>query len=303
MAGIASGKSNLSESFSGVAPLSNLLIVKLKPAKKYLREYYFINKDAVCYQETDIIMGIKYLLQVAKQLGKPLVICLGIGTNSGSHDGTGLLNEYLYRASKQKGTCIVVSSGNEATNGLHYRGILPKNADYTEIELKVGEKERGFTLEFWANIPGIYSVGISSPNGQFIQNIPESINFRQRIAFPLDATTMYIDYHNFEARNGNQLIFMRFETPSSGIWKIRVNSVDNYGNFFDMWLPIKSFLSSDTHFLKHNPNITITNPGNTPNIITVGYYSQADGSIAYQSSRGFTRNGLVKPDIVAGIAP
>ena len=40
-------------------------MVKLKQAKQYLRDYYFIPDNAVCYQETDLMLGLKYLNDLA----------------------------------------------------------------------------------------------------------------------------------------------------------------------------------------------------------------------------------------------
>ena len=33
-----------------------MVIVKLKEAKEYLREYYFVDRDARCYQENDLML-------------------------------------------------------------------------------------------------------------------------------------------------------------------------------------------------------------------------------------------------------
>ena len=70
------------------APESTLAVVKLKQAKQYLRDYYCIPETAVCYQETDLILGLKYLNDLADELGLPLVMCITIGSNLGGHVGT-----------------------------------------------------------------------------------------------------------------------------------------------------------------------------------------------------------------------
>lgn len=68
--------------------MADLAIVKLKPAKKYLRDYYLISEDTPAFQENDIMMGIKYLRVIADRFRRPLVTLLGLGTNYGSHTGT-----------------------------------------------------------------------------------------------------------------------------------------------------------------------------------------------------------------------
>ena len=46
--------------FSGAAPNADIAVVKLKPAKKFLRDFLLIREDAVAFQETDLMAGIQY---------------------------------------------------------------------------------------------------------------------------------------------------------------------------------------------------------------------------------------------------
>ena len=80
-ASLAAGSGNPSEAFLGAAPDSVIAVVKLKQAKKYLRDFYFIPETAVCYQENDILLGLHYLTLLAEKLNLPLVFCISVGTN------------------------------------------------------------------------------------------------------------------------------------------------------------------------------------------------------------------------------
>ena len=53
VASVACGGANPENLFIGAAPEAEMVIVKLKEAKEYLREYYFVDRDARCYQEND----------------------------------------------------------------------------------------------------------------------------------------------------------------------------------------------------------------------------------------------------------
>ena len=64
--------------FLGAAPESSIAVVKLKPAKQYLKDFYFIKEDAVCYQENDIMLGLKFLHDLALEKGMPIVYCLAL---------------------------------------------------------------------------------------------------------------------------------------------------------------------------------------------------------------------------------
>ena len=42
-------------------------MVKLKPAKQYLRDFYFIREGAIAFQENDMLAGLYYLDQLARK--------------------------------------------------------------------------------------------------------------------------------------------------------------------------------------------------------------------------------------------
>lgn len=299
MAGIAAGNIDNANDFTGVAPLADIVMVKLKQAKQYLRDYYYIRDGVECYQETDLLMGTKYLLELAIEAGKPLVICIGVGTSSGGHDGSGIWDEYLENLSDNTGICIVLPTGNEANNGGHYRGIVPQTEEFEDVEMNVGAGEKGFVVEFWVRAPSVYSVGFVSPSGEYIQRIPPRVDNSQVISFLFEPTVIFIDYRVIERRTGDELIFMRFQDPTPGIWKIRVFREQSFNNEYDLWLPIRDFMTSNTYFIKPDPDVTITDPGNAFRPITVAACNHVNSSIYINSGRGYTRRGRVKPDITA----
>ena len=65
MAGVAAGNENRAEEFSGVAPLSELVVVKCRQANESYRNYYRIPSDVPAYLESDVMTGLAYLLSVA----------------------------------------------------------------------------------------------------------------------------------------------------------------------------------------------------------------------------------------------
>ena len=79
LAGVAAGNEIPGKEFSGIAPLSQIIVVKCKEAKNSYREYYRVPSKVPCYQENDIMAGIMYILQVAYSLGRPVSICVGMG--------------------------------------------------------------------------------------------------------------------------------------------------------------------------------------------------------------------------------
>lgn len=300
LAGTAAGNA-ISQpfSFSGAAPESDLAIVKLKPAKQYLRDFFLIPPGVPAFQENDIMSGIRFLQNVASAYLRPLVILLGIGTSQGSHDGSSPLGFQLRSLRGLVGLSVVTGAGNEVGYHHHFFGSVSADTPYEDVELRVAEHDPGFCLEFWADGPELYTIGFHSPSGETVEQIPLTLGSETVIPFRLDATRITVNYQLYEAGSGNQLIFMRFQTPMHGIWHIRVRPASGFGGRFHMWLPLHNFIADDTIFLRPNPDTTITDPGNVPTVLTAGAYNHTNDSIYIHSSRGYSSDGQVKPDLAA----
>lgn len=82
VASVAAGGANVENNFLGAAPESSIAVVKLKQAKQFYRNYYYIQQDVPCYQENDVMLALKYLDNLAKERDQPLVICLALDRKS-----------------------------------------------------------------------------------------------------------------------------------------------------------------------------------------------------------------------------
>ncbi|WP_138309905.1 MULTISPECIES: S8 family peptidase [unclassified Clostridium] len=301
LAGIAAGTSLPEQDFTGAAPECELVVVKLKQAKRYLRDFYLVSQEADAYQENDIMMGIKYLRVAAFRLSRPLIILIALGSNLGSHEGTSPLSGVVQDASRFLGRAAVIAAGNETGRAHHYFGTIPAGREWDDVEIRVGPEEsgRGFSLELWASTADTYSVGFISPSGETISRIPIIARNETSIPFLLEPTVITVNYQLIETGAGKQLIFMRFKNPVAGIWKVRVYNTQYFTGEFHMWLPSEGLISDETVFLRPTPDTTITLPGNTAAPITVGAYNHLNNSIYIHSSRGFTPSGIVKPELAA----
>ena len=299
LAGIAAGSPSPNADFIGAAPECNIAVVKLKPAKQYLRDFYLIQDSAEAYQENDIMMGIKYLTLVSARYKMPLIICLGLGTNMGSHEGTSPLGLLLRKLNLMTGFASVVAGGNEVGMYHHFLGNIKVGLEYEDAEISVGADEKGFVVELWSSPPELYTVGFVSPTGQTIPRIPLNEERDTYVTFTLENTQITVHYDISEQGSGSQFITMRFQAPTPGIWRIRVyNYLFITGNYH-MWLPIEGFISRATVFLKPNPFTTITEPANAYSCITVAAYNHRDGSLYIHSSYGFNRINFIKPNLAA----
>jgi subtilisin family serine protease len=299
LAGIAAGTRNEAEKFSGIAVDSKFVVVKLKPAKNFLKNFFFIPPDAVCYQENDIMMGVKYLLGVARNLNRPISICIGLGTSQGAHNAQSPLSTYLTSISAQRGVGISIAAGNEGNRGHHYSAVVDTAIGYDTVELKVGPNNEGFSMELWGSSPNIFSIDLLSPTGQYIPRIPARLKETRELNFIFENTKVFVDYELVEAQTGGEIILIRFQNPMEGIWRFRVYSAINIEPKFHMWLPIYNFLSEETFFIKPDPFYTLTTPANTIIPIVATAYDYKNGGLYIYASKGYTVENIVNPTFAA----
>ena len=299
VAAIAAGSELAEENFVGAAPEADIAFVKLKEAKPFIRQLERIPQDCVAYEEADIMLGIRYLDLLAQREGKPLIICLALGSNSGGHTGETPLGLYLTYISRKSGRAVVAAGGNEGNKGHHFYENLSLETGYLDVELKVGPGEREFQLNLWGNAPGLFVTEVVAPSGEKVSKISPQILSRERYDFVFEKTILDVQYELSESISGDERIMLAFQNPTAGIWTIRVYSVGNLETGFHMWLPVTGFISDETYFLRSDPDTTVTEPANAEGVLTFAGYDARTNSIWYDSGRGYTRTGKVVPDVAA----
>ncbi len=298
LASIAAGSEDLENDFIGVAPFSEIAVVKLKPAKQNLRDFYYIKEGAVAFQENDILAGIEYLGRLADERQQPLVICFGLGNNQGDHGEAGRLASVLDAMAVKRRNAVCIAVGNEANARHHYYGSLsPSTSDI--VEMNVTENMRGFHMELWANAPEIFSLSLISPTGEVLPRVPVFSNQQQRHTFLLENTTVIINYQAGGLRSRNQLIHIEFQNPAEGIWKFEVFPSVVYSGNFHMYLPMTDFLEQEVFFLHSNPDTTLTIPSGAALPMTVAGYNAYTGGAYLDSGRGYSLEGTINPDFAA----
>lgn len=299
LAGISAGNDMPDQNFSGVAPDTELVVVKLKQAKPYLKDFFRIPQDVVCYQENDVLSAINYIRDISFRENRPLVLCIAIGTAQYAHDGRGTTSSFLSLQAQTSGVAVIIAGGNEGNARRHYYGVVDPITGSNKVELNVGENESGFSMEIWGDSPGVFSIDIMSPSGEYIPRIEARLNESRNINFIFERTTIVVDYQMVESQSGDQLILVRFKNPSAGIWKFNVYGKGDLSKGFNIWLPMSGFISDNTYFVRSDPYITILALGDAVDPITVTAYNIIDGSLYLNASRGFTRIGVIKPEIAA----
>lgn len=298
VAGVCAGGKDEEGDFIGGAPNAELIVVKLKEAKKNLKQFHQIYTEQPVYQETDIMLAIRYVLRVAKQQLRPVVIYLGVGSNQGGKVGKEALSSYISLLSESNGVCFVAAAGNEGQARGHYYGGGRESERMERVELNVGE-ERGFTMELWGYSPNTYSIAIRSPGGEVIPRIPPGIAESREVQLILEETKVSVDYQLVESTTGDEVIVISFQKPTRGIWTIDVYLEELDDSGFHIWLPISQFITEGTYFIRSDPNTTLVMPGTTPSLITFTAYRHDNNSLYLQASRGYGRGCGIKPELAS----
>lgn len=288
--------------YMGAAPEADIVVVKLKECKDYFREFYLIPGNVPAYQENDIMLGLLYGNGFARAFERPVVYCLGVGTNYGDHGGSSALSRYLDALAVRRSRAAVVCGGNEGNAAHHYQGNLknPEGAGREVVEVRVGPGSQGFLMQLWGNLPDIFTVSVRSPGGETIPPVRLGIQDVITYGFIYERTRITIAGELVETASGEELITMRIQEPTAGIWTFVVEAVrDIHNGQFNIWLPVRQFLNAEVSFLKPSPYTTLTEPAMAGDVISVSTYDGATRGFFIESGRGFTRTGEINPDFAA----
>ncbi|SCH41459.1 bile acid germinant receptor pseudoprotease CspC [Romboutsia sp. 1001713B170207_170306_H8] len=290
-AGIASGSGRKNPLYKGVAPKSELVVVKLREYEGTFLE------GRINYINNDFLAAIKYIIDVAEKENKLTIINLTVGERSRSVILTNLLDtfEFLTRT----GIVVVSGAGNEGNTNIHYEGIL-KNLSSTDVILEVGN-QKALDITMCPNGPGRSGVQLISPSGELSYRVdysPDNEVYRGK--FNLENTTYEIQAIYPWLLSGNGEVYIKINNIKPGIWTIRTFPEFVTTGEFDLYLPNGNLISSNTKFLDPNSFTTITLYGATDSVITVGAFNDKTNSMWIGSSKGPIRaRTTIKPDIVA----
>ncbi|MFD3155512.1 S8 family serine peptidase [Haloimpatiens sp. FM7330] len=301
MAGII-GARGINPEIIGAAPDCEFAVVKLKKEEIDVPTNISDIEGRVppIYCSTEIILGVKYLYNLAKKLNKPLVIYVPLGTNKGAHDGTAILERYIDEISKARGIVVVTGCGNQGASDTHASGVIEKTGDEKTIELKVDNLQTNLSFEIWCHKPDKVSLGIISPSGEVIDKIPAKLQETEIVKLIYEGSTISIQYLIPEEITGDELIKIDITNIRGGVWKFKLIGDYIVNGRYDSWLPQRELLKEGTKFLMPSQNVTLTIPSTSERAISTAFYNQSTNVVVSKSGRGFTRDFRIKPDIAAG---
>ncbi|MDK0930899.1 S8 family serine peptidase [Clostridium perfringens] len=287
VAGIACAGGNINFDNYGVAYKSSIAMVKIT-GENSLRAAL----------STQLMRGLKFLMDKSNEINKPLVVNISLSTNDGSHNGSSLLEKYIQTFTQLQKAVIVVAAGNEGNSAHHVGGKMKKEED---LDLNIGDGEKGIILDFFKPVLVDVSVEVISPTGISTGPIELSESYKERFVGREKIVVYSTGPKPFDIQGQTTISILPLgDTITSGGWRIIVRKLNNYEGYFDIWLPIAEGLNERTRFLQPSVYNTLGIPATVEGVISVGSYNFLNNNLSAFSGRGVVRpEWLIKPDLVA----
>ena len=288
-----------------------------------------LNADLVVFTDfanswvdTFIIKGLEWIKQKAQQLNKPAVVNMSLGFHDDPHDGSGLVDRKVDEISGI-GFIVVVAQSNEGKKPIHaYTTSTTDTISISVPELRDFQNQLigyGAQIKGWYKNPSQWKIEVCEPgtnncvgasSGNDMPN-PEQIGntgcsaqvFASRQQSPL---------------NDDGEFLINIDCLQETTLQIKLTQICGDVARVDMWDLIEAGIFQSRYAPDPFYNgymFTVASPGTAKRAITVGAVnSRPDpimdqnvldtfpnlGKIANFSSRGPTRDGRIKPNVVAG---
>lgn len=285
VAGIACGGGNIPNDYKGVATEASIAMVKGSRGNWVL--------------STQIMRGLKFLLDKSKELNIPLVVNISLSTNNGAHNGSSLLEQYIRTVANLERITVVIAAGNEGDSAHHTGG------SFEEIQNQsfgIASDENIVILNLYKSILPDITINIKGPTGESSGNITIREGYFQG-NIGRDRYDLYVAGPKpFELNNEVQIVISPISSNyiTGGSWIISIDKINDYEGGYSIWLPVSEGLNQKTKFLTPIVFNTLGIPATVDNIIAVGSYNPITRTLSSFSGRGVqdTRQPL-RPDVVA----
>ncbi|MEX2608726.1 MAG: S8 family serine peptidase [Gemmatimonadota bacterium] len=318
--GSAVGTGGTAYQYAGVAPAAELLIV---------------NGWFPGFSEDRIVDGLVWLRDRARTMGRPIVVNLSLGGQTGPHDGTLPIEEAIDLLS-EPGFIVVSAGGNEGSNGnatplsptpnIHARGYAdPGSATSWTLEVLPyipAYRPSIVQMQLWHDGRDPLTVTVVRPDGTAVsagvgQTVEEDaangqIFIRNTVQSTHPAFHRAIEIWLSDRGESGQV--------AAGNWTIRVSAAAAAsGSPYDLWIYRDLLASGPVAFGRagFDNRYVVGSPGTATRAITAGAFAsrvcwprnggvqscyterETVGDLARFSAAGPTRDGRMKPEIVA----
>ena len=302
--GSQTGGSTAAFTYAGMAPRADLVVVKTD------------------FLAPEVVDGIRYVFDRATALGRNAVVNLSLGSHTGSHDGLSVFEQGV-SALAGPGRIVVKSAGNERGQPIHAQVHATPGGAAVTMTVSGSGAGRYFGVDAYYNTSERLRVTVRTPNNTTIG--PLLLN-TENAAWPGQSTQngmVYVSHDSLDAARRNIYLEVFCEQANksmNGTWTITVlaDQLGGANGEVDLWRHLLAPGMTASFVTGNSPGQElISEPGNAANVLTVGAWVSrngwtgcngvatsyagmpAAGALAPFSAPGPTRDGRVKPDLVA----
>jgi len=300
--------------YTGAAPGADIIAVKA------------IESDLSGFGEDRILAALAFADEAARMDGRPLVINLSLGNQMGAHDGTEPIEQALSALAARPGRAVVVAAGNEAGRNFHVQGAVDDPQHPVIFGLHVPDSGSALPfsppriiLDFWHSGSGELMTQVVTPTGYPTEPVGATgpIGVEESTPDGIVQVDCLPAPHplNGDLRTQVELSGAAGQALAGGTWKIIFSG---HAQRIDGWVGESSLgggvlWPAFTNHLDHTD--LVGPPATARGVVAVGaYVSRTDwtdvnnrerslngvpGELAYFSSPGPTRDGRIKPEVVA----
>ncbi len=319
--GSATGKGQPAYRFAGTAPEADLVIVR--------------GDTATSFPADRVVDGVAYIFAVAERLGRPAVVVLALGTLRGPHDGTTLVEQALSGLSGP-GRIIVAAHGNHGANDnedpgfadgpQHDEGMAGDAASLLvpAYSPRPGAVNDGLSLELWYDGADSLDIVVTSPGGHQAR----AATGDTAVVETPDGAILILNAPDGPAENGDHGALIVIADgdadapPAEGTWTLRAEAgtlASGSSGPWHAWLWGSSLdvTSRLAHFDGGTNRFLSESPASADRVLAAAFYAARHrwttlggqpasflyqeplGDIAFLSSPGPRRDGVLKPDLAA----
>ncbi len=313
---IAAGNGN-GTGRSGVAPKADLIFVDLaggdedgsaqaQAARRFGTEEHLGNSRY-------LLEAVAYIFGKAKELGRPCVVNLSLGTYGGPHDGTTLVEMGFEELLKQPGRAIVISAGNAGELNIHASDSVTQARSKSLVWQFEPTAEGEEECEIWYDVKGEGLIlGLRAPDGTPVLDekgatvtLPPGTTYelRRRVGGG-DESCGYIVHRASDPNHDGPVnqVNLRLPAPAAGsakslAWTIEISTGSEDEIEYDAWIDDGSHSS----FGEYDRDSTLGALCCSANTIVVGAFDarMANAVALDATSLGPTRDGKAKPEVSA----
>ena len=237
---------------------------------------------------TDVAGAVEWMFRVATAEGKPIVVNLSIGGHLGPHDGQSELERSIERL-QGPGKIVVAAAGNDGATPIHLGGVVSEDEKRTELILPDAGAPTATLLEIWEHGIGgpTFFVELRDASGKLKarENLVDGVDMNVVADRETRARVTYSkELPNKQGRTHHLFSLDRSEVSEKHLddrWFIGWKTA----NRFDAWISTDDYRYGSAQFasapidadiipglLAGDTQMTLTIPGTTNGVITVGSY-------------------------------